>query len=110
MTTPPAVRGAENVPLVASYDAGPAPYPTDAEVAAGLFGAGKRVRSRARTLDVLNVRVKAMDLRQVTQPILVGHYEQDAISGPQAGIDRHPVHGELTHPHHPRLSAGAPCT
>ncbi|WP_280154423.1 CHAT domain-containing protein [Piscinibacter sp. XHJ-5] len=107
MTSPPAVRGTEEAPLVASYDAGPAPYPTDAEVAAGLFGAGKRLRSRERPRDVLNVRVRAMDLRQVTQPILVGHYEQDAISGPEALIDRHIVHGELTVRHHLGLYAGA---
>jgi CHAT domain-containing protein/pimeloyl-ACP methyl ester carboxylesterase len=107
MTVPPAVRGAEQAPLVAPYDAGPAPYPTDAEAAAGLFGAGKRVRSRARRQDVLNVRVHAMDLRQVTQPILVGHYERDAISGPEALIDKHLVHGELTIRHHLGLYAGA---
>lgn len=106
LTTPPAVRAAEAVPLVASYDAGPAPYPTDNEVAAGLFGAGKRLRSRERRQERLDVRVRAMDLRQVTQPILVGHYEQDAISGPEALIDRHLVHGELTVRHHLGLYAG----
>jgi CHAT domain-containing protein len=107
MTTPPAVRDAQQAPLVATYDAGPALYPTDAEVAAGLFGAGKRVRSRERPQELLNVRVRAMDLRQVTQPILVGHYEQDAISGPEALIDRDLVHGELTVRHHLGLYAGA---
>jgi len=107
MTAPPSVRGADPAPLVASYDAGPIPYPTDAEAAAGLFGAGKRVRSRGRRQDVLNVRVRAMDLRQVTRPILVGHYEQDAISGPEALIDKHLVHGELSVRHHLGLYAGA---
>jgi CHAT domain-containing protein/pimeloyl-ACP methyl ester carboxylesterase len=107
MTTPPVVRGADAAPTVASYDAGPTPYPTDSEAAAGLFGAGKRVRSRARRQDVLGVRVRAMDLRQVTQPLMVGHYEQDAISGPEALIDRDLVHGELTVRHHLGLYAGA---
>jgi len=45
-------------------------------------------------------------LRQVTQPILVGHYEQDAISGPESLIDRDLVHGELTVRHHLGLYAG----
>ncbi len=107
MTSPPAVRGAEAAALVTSYDAGPVLYPTDTELAAGLFGAGKRVRSRERARDVLCVRVKTMDLRQVTQPILVGHYEQDAISGAEALIDRDVVHGELSVRHHLGLYAGA---
>ncbi|HUG21790.1 CHAT domain-containing protein [Piscinibacter sp.] len=106
MTSPPAVREALDRPLAATYDAGPVPYPTDTEAAAGLFGAGKRVRSRERREDVLSVRVKAMDVRQVTQPVLVGHYEQDAISGPEALIDRHLVHGELSMRHHLGLYAG----
>ncbi|HEX6362786.1 MAG TPA: hypothetical protein VFZ93_07515, partial [Albitalea sp.] len=107
MTSPPALRGGEEAPPVASYDAGPAPFPTDVEVAAGLFGAGRQMRSRERPRDVLAVRVKAMDLRQVTQPILVGHYEQDAISGPEALIDRDLVDGELTVRYHLGLYAGA---
>jgi CHAT domain-containing protein/triacylglycerol esterase/lipase EstA (alpha/beta hydrolase family) len=107
MTTPPLVRGAEDAPLALTYDAGPTPYPTDIEAAAGLFGAGKPPRSRERPQDVLAVRVRAMDLRQVTQPIVVGHYEQDAISGPEALIDRHLVRGELTVRHHLGLYAGA---
>ncbi|HJV62811.1 MAG TPA: CHAT domain-containing protein, partial [Albitalea sp.] len=107
MTSPPAVRGAEEAPQIASYDAGPAPYPSEAEVAAGLFGSAPRLRSRQRRQDRLVVRVRCMDLRQVTQPILVGHYEQDAISGPEAIIDRDLVRGELTLRHHLGLYAGA---
>ncbi|HJW11260.1 MAG TPA: CHAT domain-containing protein, partial [Albitalea sp.] len=80
---------------------------TDAELAGGLFGAGRRVRARERARDVLTVRVKAMDLRQVTRPILVGHYEQDAISGAEALIDRDVVHGELSVRHHLGMYAGA---
>lgn len=106
MTSPPAVRDTQAAALVATYDAGPVPYPTDAELAAGLFGAGKRIRARERRDDVLTVRVKAMDLRQVTQPVLVGHYEQDAISGPEALIDREIVGGELTVRHHLGLYPG----
>lgn len=106
MTTPPAVRGADEAPVAASYDAGPTPYPTDSDLAGGLLGGGKRTGSRPRRQELLAVRVKAMDLRQVTQPILVGHYEQDAISGPEAIIDRDVVHGELSLRHHLGLYAG----
>ncbi|HEV7912938.1 MAG TPA: CHAT domain-containing protein, partial [Albitalea sp.] len=107
LASPPSLRDAGETAPVASYDAGPTPYPTEAELAAGLFGGGRTLRSRERPQDVLSVRVKAMDLRQVTRPILVGHYEQDAISGPEALIDRHVVHGELTVRHHLGLYAGA---
>jgi len=107
MTSPPALRDAAAATIVAAYDAGPVMYPTDTELAGGLMGAGKRLVSRERARDVLQVRVKAMDLRQVTQPILVGHYEQDAISGAEALIDQHLVRGELTIRHHLGLYAGA---
>ncbi len=105
MTSPPAMRGAD-LPRVAAYDAGPTTYPTELEAAAGLFGAGRAAQSRVQRADVLNVRVRAMDLRQVTHPILVGHYEQDAISGPESLIDRELVRGELTVRHHLGLYAG----
>jgi CHAT domain-containing protein len=106
MTSPPAVRGAAEAPPVASYDAGPVPYPTDMELAGGLFGTGRPVRALERRPEVLTVRVRAMDLRQVTQPILVGHYEQDAISGAESVIDRHVVRGELSVRQHLGLYAG----
>ena len=110
MTRAPAVRGlqaASATPQVASYDAGPVPYPSDTELAGGLFGGAKRLRARQRTRDTLQVRVHAMDLRQVNQPLLVGHYEQDAISGAEALIDQELVHGELSIRHHLGLYAGA---
>ena len=107
MTGPPALRGESSTPQVASYDAGPVPFPTEGELAGGLFGGGKRVRARERARELLRVRVCAMDLRQVNQPILVGHYEQDAIAGPEALIDSELVHGELSLRHHLGLYAGA---
>lgn len=106
LTAPPAVRDAR-APLAATYDAGPVPYPTERELAAGLFGRGSALRARERPRDAIKVRVRAMDLRQVTQPILVGHYEQDAIAGPEALIDRWLAHGELSVRHHLGLYAGA---
>ena len=107
MTNAPALRDASSTPLVASYDAGPVPFPTDGELAGGLFGGGKRVRARERARETLRVRVCAMDLRQVNQPLLVGHYEQDAIAGPEALIDSELVRGELSIRHHLGLYAGA---
>ena len=115
MTSPPTVRGIElghNQAVVSTYDAGPVPYPSDMELAAGLFGSGGKTRNRSaraasQTRESLRLRVHAMDLRQVTQPILVGHYERDAISGPEALIDRELVNGELTIRNHLGLYAGA---
>jgi CHAT domain-containing protein len=106
LTTPPAVRGATELPSIASYDAGPVPYPTDADLASGLFGTSRPVRAREKPREVITVRVRAMDLRQVTLPILVGHYEQDAISGAESVIDRHLVRGELSVRQHLGLYAG----
>jgi CHAT domain-containing protein/pimeloyl-ACP methyl ester carboxylesterase len=115
MTAPPAVRGVEQdekKAVVSSYDAGPVPYPSDMELAAGLFGSGGKTRNRSaraasQTREALRLCVHAMDLRQVTQPILVGHYEQDAISGAEALIDQELVNGELTIRNHLGLYAGA---
>jgi tetratricopeptide (TPR) repeat protein len=73
----------------------------------GSAGPAKRLRSSRRAPDTLQVRVHAMDLRQVDRPILVGHYEQDAISGPEALIDQELVRGELSIRHHLGLYAGA---
>ena len=130
MTSPPAVRGveqAEGMAVVSRYDAGPVPYPSDIELAAGLFGSGNKTthrsarnmvsvqtprtprtpRTQQQTPATLRLCVHAMDLRQVTQPILVGHYERDAISGAEALIDRELVNGELTIRNHLGLYAGA---
>jgi CHAT domain-containing protein len=47
-----------------------------------------------------------MDLRFVTQPIMVGHYEQDAISGAEAIIDRDLVDLALSERYNLGLYAG----
>ena len=47
-----------------------------------------------------------MDLRFVAQPILVGHYEQDPIAGPQGLIDRELLDGDLSERHSLGLYAG----
>ncbi len=115
MSSPPAVRGIEQAAgkaVVASYDAGPVPYPSDLELAAGLFGSGKKSSNRSARAaptprEALRLCVHAMDLRRVTKPILVGHYERDAISGAEALIDQELVNGELSIRNHLGLYAGA---
>lgn len=44
----------------------------------------------------LRVLCKAQNLRYVEHPLMVGHYEQDPISGAEALIDRWLLKGELT--------------
>jgi CHAT domain-containing protein/triacylglycerol esterase/lipase EstA (alpha/beta hydrolase family) len=95
MTSAPVVRDVQAAqPLL--YDAGPPVYGTPAELARGLIGGRPRLRGKPRPQPTLAVSVKAMDLRFVTNPILVGHYEQDAISGAEALIDRELVDSELS--------------
>ena len=89
------------------YDAGPIPYPNEEEVALSLLGGRKRQPLQARPAPCLQVCCKAMDLRFVTQPVMVGHYLQDAISGPEALIDREIVGRELSMRHRLGLYAGA---
>ena len=104
VNTMPTLRSAM-APVV--YDAGPIPYPTEEEVALSLLGGRKRQRLQARPAPCLQVCCKAMDLRFVTQPVMVGHYLQDAISGPEALIDRELVGRELSMRHRLGLYAGA---
>ena len=104
VNTMPTLRSAM-APVV--YDAGPIPYPTEEEVALSLLGGRKRQPLQARPAPCLQVCCKAMDLRFVTQPVMVGHYLQDAISGPEALIDRELVDRELSMRHRLGLYAGA---
>jgi CHAT domain-containing protein len=104
VNTMPTLRSA-TAPVV--YDAGPIPYPNEEEVALSLLGGRKRQPLQARPAPCLQVCCKAMDLRFVSQPVLVGHYLQDAISGPEALIDREIVGRELSMRHRLGLYAGA---
>ncbi|HLN83936.1 MAG TPA: CHAT domain-containing protein [Candidatus Binatia bacterium] len=88
------------------YEAGPPRYAMPEEAAHALMGAPKRKRLKARPVSTLKVIVKAMDLRFVTQPIMVGHYEQDAISGAESIIDRELVEHALSERHNLGLYAG----
>ena len=94
-TSPPAVRAIEQ-PVPSRYDAGP-PTVDDADaLQRGLMGGSQRSRTSSRPKRRLQVTVKAADLRFVRQPLMVGHYEQDPIAGPQALIDQEVLQGDLT--------------
>ncbi|MFT3719862.1 CHAT domain-containing protein [Pseudorhodoferax sp.] len=94
-TAPPARRAIEQTAPM-RYDAGP---PTVDDVDAlqrGFMGGSVRQRVAPRAQRRLAVSVKAMDLRFVSQPIMVGHYEQDTIAGPQSLIDQELLQGQLS--------------
>ena len=92
---PPAVRDARQA-LPITYDAGP-PAADDADaIERGLMGGALRAQVPARAKRRLEVAVRAMDLRFVSEPIMVGHYENDAISGPENLIDRELMQGDLS--------------
>jgi CHAT domain-containing protein/pimeloyl-ACP methyl ester carboxylesterase len=102
---PPAAR-AVNATKPMTYEAGAPRYPTPEEAAHALMGRSKRKRLKTRPVAVLKLGVKAMDLRFVSQPIMVGHYEQDAISGAEAIIDRDLVDRALSERRNLGLYAG----
>ncbi len=94
-TSPPAARAIEQ-PRPVSYDAGPPCVDDPDLIARLLLGGSPRNRVPPRHKRRLDVRIRAMDLRFVAQPILVGHYEHDPIAGPQRLIDRELLDGDLT--------------
>jgi CHAT domain-containing protein/pimeloyl-ACP methyl ester carboxylesterase len=78
-----------------AYDAGPPIRRSSAEVAGALLGRTRRICRSPRRRSVLKVRVVAMDLRGVEQPIMVGHYDEDPLMGTELLVDRTLVGGEL---------------
>ena len=105
-TTPPSSRAIDQ-PIPVLYDAGP-PIAADTDAALrALTGGSQRNRVPPRSRRRLEVAVKAMDLRFVSQPIMVGHYEQDAISGAESLIDRELLGGDLRERQSLGIYAGA---
>ncbi|MFO1322311.1 MAG: CHAT domain-containing protein [Burkholderiales bacterium] len=96
----------EALDVIRSVDVGPVPYPTVDEVLDGLAGHRRARLPATRKAAVLKVSCTAMDLRFATRPVMVGHYDRDAISGAEAIIDRELVRGELSMRHHLGLYAG----
>jgi len=54
----------------------------------------------------MTVQVRAGDLRFVSTPLMVGHYEHDPIAGPQQVVDRELLDGALSERHRLGLYAG----
>ncbi|MDM0024511.1 CHAT domain-containing protein [Variovorax saccharolyticus] len=78
-----------------SYDPGPPNAIDDINLAAAVMGGtpGSHMTPRAKLR--LEVRMKAMDLRFLACPILVGHYENDSMAGTEALIDSELMDGQL---------------
>ena len=102
---PPASRAIEQ-PLPITYDAGPPTADDPDALQRGLMGGSLRNRVPPRPRRRLEVTVKAMDLRFLVKPIMVGHYEQDPIAGAEALIDRELLSGDLSERHTLGLYAG----
>jgi CHAT domain-containing protein len=102
---PPAVRAIEQAVPV-SYDAGPPSADDPDALQRLLLGGALRNRVPPRPKRRLEVAVKAMDLRFLSEPLMVGHYEQDPIAGPQALVDRELLAGDLSERHSLGLYAG----
>ncbi|WP_310388131.1 CHAT domain-containing protein [Roseateles sp.] len=105
-TQAPATRAIEHAQPV-TYDAGPPSADDPDALLRGLMGSSSRNRVPARTQRRLEVAVKAMDLRFVADPIMVGHYERDPIAGAEALIDRELLNKELSERYSLGLYAGA---
>ncbi|WP_300449726.1 CHAT domain-containing protein [Accumulibacter sp.] len=105
LRSPPALRGGES-PLPVAYDAGPPTLAGSEAMARGLLGGAPRTRVAARPKRRLTVGVKAMDLRFLTQPVLLGHYEQDPIAGAEALVDRELLDGDLSQRYQLGIYAG----
>lgn len=103
---PPAQRAIEQA-MPTHYDAGPPSAEDPDALLRGLLGASARDRVPARTKRRLEVQVRAMDLRFVTDPIMVGHYLRDPIAGAESLIDRELLNGELSERHSLGLYAGS---
>ncbi|MEJ8846843.1 CHAT domain-containing protein [Variovorax rhizosphaerae] len=95
LTTPPATRDIA-LPKPLLYDAGPPTINDPDSIERTLLGGSQRMRALPRAKRRLEVSVRAGDLRFVSMPIMVGHYEQDPIVGPEGLIDRELLGGDLS--------------
>ena len=104
-TAPPSVRAIEQAAPV-SYDAGPPAADDPDALQRALMGGSRRNRVPPRPKRRLEVTVKAMDLRFLSQPVMVGHFDRDPIAGAEALIDRELLDGDLSERHNLGLYAG----
>lgn len=93
--TSPRMRGGEQAQQLTAQP-GPVLYPTPDGLARTVSGGVRPARRRGRTRYTLAVSARAMDLRYVNDPIIVGHYEGDPISGAESQIDQSLVENQLT--------------
>jgi len=77
------------------YDAGPVLQPGAEDIALSFFGGRPHRNPIPDTTQVLNVSVKATDLRFVQSPLMCGHYVSDSIAGAEHHIDLNLVNGAL---------------
>ena len=78
------------------YNAGPVLQPGAEDIALSFFGGTPHREAEPDTTQILNVSVRAMDLRFAQHPVMCGHYMADPISGAEAQIDHHLVNDALS--------------
>ncbi len=78
------------------YDAGPVLQPGAEDLALSFFGGRPHRTPAPDETQILDVSVRAMDLRFAQQPILCGHYIGDSIAGAEWAIDHHLLGGALS--------------
>ncbi|MGB1311362.1 MAG: CHAT domain-containing protein, partial [Leucothrix sp.] len=78
------------------YNAGPVLQPGAEDLALSFFGGRPHRQPEPDTTQVLEVSVRAMDLRFARYPIMCGHYVGDSIAGAEADIDHHLLGGALS--------------
>jgi CHAT domain-containing protein/pimeloyl-ACP methyl ester carboxylesterase len=100
-----ATRGGRPVPLVIG-EPSLETWPSEASIMRAALGGGRRSRQQTQRTQAkavgfdLQVSCSAMDLRNATSPVLVGHYEGDPLAGAELTIDKDVVRGELTMRNH----------
>lgn len=78
------------------YDAGPILQPGAEDLALSFFGGRPHRKTEPDSTQVLDISVRAMDLRFAQHPIICGHYIGDSIAGAESAIDYHLVGGALS--------------
>ncbi|MFN9545599.1 MAG: CHAT domain-containing protein [Cyanobacteriota bacterium] len=103
----PRTRGSGDAPPpVLPWQPGPTPFPSEEELFRSLVGGQPLPPEESAATAALQVSCHAMDVRYVNQPVMVGHYEADAIAAAEALIDRDLVAGELSSRNRLGLYAG----
>ena len=78
------------------YDAGPTLQPGAEDLVLSFFGGRPMRETAVDETQLLEVKVRAMDLRFAQHPVMCGHYHDDSIAGAEKLIDDHLVKGALT--------------